>query len=136
MKSFFENIVRESRRLFYSRPGCIYFIFLGMGCGYSFYSGICSYSSLSALIIKGDAARGPGIMPLADLFSPCFRFCYAYAALFLPAVFTKLIAWKEVNEDDDELYTFFGVSPSFSAKFLSAVLFLSAGFFFSFRLIF
>jgi D-alanyl-lipoteichoic acid acyltransferase DltB (MBOAT superfamily)/lysophospholipase L1-like esterase len=136
MKSFFENIVRESRRLFYSRPGCIYFIFLGMGCGYSFYSGICSYSSLSALIIKGHAARGPGIMPLADLFSPCFRFCYAYAALFLPAVFTKLIAWKEVNEDDDELYTFFGVNPSFSAKFLSGVLFLSAGFIVSIPIIF
>jgi alginate O-acetyltransferase complex protein AlgI len=123
MKSFFKNISKETRRIFYSRAGCIYLIFLGIICGYSFYSCICSYSSTSALI-KGNVMPGRAVMPLPDLFSPSFRICYIYLALFLPLVFTRLI---DGNDDamDDAFYQFFGVSPSFCVKFFAGLLFIS-----------
>ena len=120
MESFFENIIKESRRLFFSWPGFIYFMLLAILCGYGFYTGICSYSSTSL--------PESAVTPLSGLFNPFLRVCYAYAALFLPAVFTKLIARKEDDAGDDVLYRFFGFTQSFGAKFFAGVMFLSAGF--------
>jgi D-alanyl-lipoteichoic acid acyltransferase DltB (MBOAT superfamily) len=128
MKPFLDNIIKELRRLFYSWPGFMYFVALVTLCGYGFYTGICGYSAASALIINGHAVPGRVVAPLSDLFNPLFRTCYAYAALFLPAVFARLIPRSKDEAADDELYRLYGVNPSFSAKFLSGLMFISAGF--------
>jgi hypothetical protein len=122
MKSFFNDLHIEVRGIIVSPAGIIYLVIQGLLTGYNFYSAIGSYSCFS-VPPDGGIMPVPFLEPSADLFSPVFHASYLCFSLFLPIVYSGIIAGHSGKGRFNFISQFFGIGRTLYIKIMAGLIF-------------
>ncbi len=116
---------KESRDIFRSRAGLLFFLLLSFLIGYSFYMAIDLYSKASLQALY-DPLYATGFEPVPGVFVPTFGGFFVLFSLFAPFVFIKLIT------DEKKLGTLYLIVQYPCSMFGVYFSKISAGVFFTF----
>ncbi len=122
MKAFIRNCYHELLGIVFSPAGIILLVVQCLLLGYTFFSAMDSYSTLS-MPMENGVLPSPSLEPHTELFGQVFRTGYLYLWLCLPLVFSGVIYGYNKKVRFNFIGQFFGIGPALYAKIVAGCLY-------------